>query len=251
MNSPYTDEELTAYLDGEVAADTAAKIAAAAQTDPVVAHRIEELAVDTDVLKAAFEPLLGVAQSRNLPHKLACAGSRHVANHPKRSSDLFIVGSYVAAIIIGVFLGWLFLTPKSDWRIEVAHYQALYIPDTLTPITPDKTRLQSEFSRASDVLGLVLQPSDFSNIDGLKLRRAQVLGYNGMPLVQIAFTLPDGTPIAFCILRQSGKASNTAPDVLVGLAAASWSTATHRFLAIGGDDVANILSLANKLESRI
>ena len=251
MKQEYSDEDLTAFLDGAIAADVAAKINAAAKVDATLARRIEALTVDTDILKTAYEPMLGVAHARSLMHKLECARSHEIANRSNRPTGLLTAASYAAAIVIGAVLSWIFLSPKTDWRVEVAHYQALYVPATLNSVAPDMPRLQTEFTRASSAVGLALDPLAFSDLEGLQLRRAQVLGFDDAPLVQIAFTLADGTPVAFCILQQSGNKSALEPDTLIGLAAASWSTATHRFLAIGGDNTSDILALAQHLEKRL
>lgn len=251
MKSIYSDEDLTAFLDGEIAADIAAEISAAVKVDKILAHRILGLTVDADALKTAYEPMLGVAHARNLTHELECANAREIANRPEWPNGVLRVASYAAAIIVGAGISWSILTPKPDWRIEVAHYQALYVPDTLNSVAHDTTRLQIEFSRAGNAVDLALDPLAFSDIEDLKLRRAQVLGFNGAPLVQIAFTLADGTPVAFCILQQSGNRTAPEPDILIGLATVSWSTATHKFLAIGGNDDAGILELAEQLKKRL
>ncbi len=251
MKPPYSDEDLTAFLDGKTTPEDAAKISADVATDTELARRIEGLAVDTDALKTAFDPVLGIARTRNLEHVLECANSHVNANSRFQPNRLLLGASLAAAVIVGVGIGSVFLSPKSDWRMEVAHYQALYVPDTLAAITPDADRLKAEFSSAGKAVGLPLDPQDFSDIDGFTLRRAQVLGFEGSPLVQIAFTLNDGSPIAFCILAQSGKPSGPETDFLVGLAAASWSTDTHRFLAIGGDDAGQVLAFAKELQRRI
>lgn len=62
--------------------------------------------------------------------------------------------------------------------------------------------------------------------------------------------MPDGTPFAFCILQQSGEISGLETDVLIGLATVSWSTETHRFLAIVGNNDVDILELAKQLKKR-
>lgn len=251
MKTIFSDEELTAYLDGVIAPDIAAKISAAAKSDPALARRISGLTIDTGTLMSAFEPALGVARTRNLAHKLDCANSREVANRYKRPDGLWKAASYAATLVAGAAISWALLSPKPDWRIEVAHYQALYVPETLMSIAPDAARLHTEFFRASNALDLSLDSVAFSDVEGLLLRRAQVLGFEGATLVQIAFTLPDGSPVAFCILQKSGPATDLKSDSILGQAVASWSTPTHRFLAIGDTDITEIMAFAKQLQLRI
>lgn len=252
MKIAYSDEDLTAFLDGHLSADNAAEIQAAAALDPDLTQRLQGLALDSGQLRDAFEPFLQVAQTRQLGQRMDAVLSRMQGQPARRAGGLAIVASYAAAMVVGASLVWAFLKPADeDWRTEVAHYQALYVPDTLMPITPDAGQLQVEFARAGDVLGLKLEAQAFADVPGLKLRRAQILGYNGAPLVQIAFTLPDGSPFAFCILQKPGPSGAPRSDILMGLPATSWSTQSHKYLAIGGTDAAETLELAMQLQQRL
>lgn len=208
--------------------------------------QIDAQPLDSDALKTAFDPLLGMAETRNLSHRLNCAIAQETVQRPQ-ASPWRMVASFAAAIAIGAGLSWSYLSPKNDWLMEVAHYQALYVPDTLNPITLTEPQLQTQFDRAGKALGLTLDPAAFAKVKGLKLRRAQVLGFEGAPLVQIAFSLPDGTPFAFCIVRKDGMATALKQSILVGLASTSWQTKTHGFIAIGNMDPDQNRALAEKL----
>ncbi len=266
MKRSWSDEEITAFLDGEMAPREAARIRAGAGEDRALARRIEALSLDREAVASAFDALLDVARSRDLGRCLEAgrgmaqgaaqgeaggeAGRSGRAGHWR--SRWAWPASLAAALAAGGVLAWALMpAPGSDWRIEVAHYQALYVPETLSPITPDSARLQEEFARAGKAIGLDLGPEELAGIAGLELRRAQVLGYRGAPLVQIAYSGPDGTPVAFCIIRREGVASPPESDVLIGLAAASWSSPTHGYLVIGGDDPEEMLTLARELRRRL
>ena len=252
MKRSWSDEEITAFLDGEMVPREATRIRAAAGEDRALARRIEALSLDREAVASAFDALLDAARSRDLGLCLeaARAGAKPEAGHWR--SRWAWPASLAAALAAGGVLAWALMpAPGSDWRIEVAHYQALYVPETLSPITPDSARLQEEFARAGKAIGLDLGPEELAGIAGLELRRAQVLGYRGAPLVQIAYSGPDGTPVAFCIIRREGVASPPESDVLIGLAAASWSSPTHGYLVIGGDDPEEMLTLARELRRRL
>lgn len=244
----YTDDDLTAYLDGEMDGENVSLV----QHDPQLQDRIAALSLNTDVIKTAFSPMLGVAQSRNLSHRLSCAIDHVAANASAAPHKLFQTASYAAVLAVGMALSWAMMPANTnDWRTEVAHYQALYVPDTLSPISLDTASLQRQFDRASNALGISLSPAMFENVKGLQLRRAQVLGFEGAPLVQVAFTMDDGTPVAFCIVQKTGADTTLTSDTLIGLASASWSNKTHGFLAIGGQNNAEIMAWATELKSRI
>ncbi len=260
MTKNWSDEEITALLDGALAPEKAAALRAAARQDPRLAARIRALELDTGQLAEAFEPMLGIARGRDLGARLAaarCMAGLEGARAGRRSSRWAWAASLAAAVALGAVLSRVLMPPHperpqlADWQMEVAHYQALYVPETLAPIEPDPERLRREFARAGAALGLALTPEIVAGLPGLQLRRAQLLGFEGRPLVQIAFSAPDGTPVAFCILRRDGAPAAPREDELLGLAAASWGSATHGFLIIGGKDRQQMLDLARELRRRL
>lgn len=247
----YTDDILTAYLDSETSLDLTTEIKEALANNPDLDARLNALSLEKQALISAFDPLLGLANTRSLQHRLECASSHEAANRNKEPNGFFKAASYCAAAVIGAVLSWTYFATPVDWRMEVAHYQALYVSETLSPIVPDDARLQIEFARASAALEMPLDPSSFTGIDGLTLRRAQVLGFGDAALVQVAFTLGDGTPFAFCIVKKDGVQSPLTGDTLVGLASAFWQSETYGFLAIGGDNDGFVMDVAKEISKRI
>ncbi len=221
----YSDEELTAYLDGEMDPGKMADIQNAIESGEIPAARLLGLNIDKSAINNAFASLLDAAPAQAVP---AAAAPRHFAR----------LGA-VAAILLALataFFGSK-LAPQKSWEMEVAHYQALYVAETLTGIQPTPQRLAQEIARANQLLGLNLSIETLSGFKGLTLRRAQVLGFEGQTLIQIAYTTANGTPIAFCILKQQNSVDQAiATTELVGLAAATWQSTDHSFLTIGGQD---------------
>src|SRR3974390_2222378 len=54
---PIREEELHAYIDGELPADRAGMVAAALAADPILAARVAAFAADKAALAAAFRPI--------------------------------------------------------------------------------------------------------------------------------------------------------------------------------------------------
>ena len=67
-------------------------------------------------------------------------------------------------------------------------------------------------------------------------KRAQVLGFRGKPLVQIAYLRNDGTPVALCIIPAGPDAKGVSMGAAEGLDVARWNTPGYGFLLIGGQD---------------
>ncbi len=61
MDAQFTDEQLTAYLDGEAADELCTMIDAALDVDEVLGERLADLDIGLDQISAAFDGLLAQA----------------------------------------------------------------------------------------------------------------------------------------------------------------------------------------------
>ncbi len=245
-----SDEHLTAWLDGELPQHEADLLQRRLAGDPGLAARIEALRLERARLVAAFAALeAGAPPFPQMESPPAPPPARRA-----RLARSVAVAALVVLVALAIGTGyWLGSRPRiGDWRTEVAHYQVLYVPDTLTGLQPDPARLAREFSLASARIGRRLDPDALSRIDGLTLRRAQVLGFRGQALIQIAYTAPDGTPIAFCIMRNTGGRRSPPKNArLMGLASESWQDAGHAYLVIGGNDPGSIAGIARQIRRQV
>ena len=225
----FTDEDLTAFLDGEAAADIEAAIAEALETDDALAERLASLDLPLAAIRESYDVLLSEAPPMpSLPEKPA--GMR-----PAFGAGLFGVG-LAAGLAVATFFGFGQTTPQAPgWKAVVADYQVLYGADTLDGINPTPDEALAQLRQVGSALNLALE--DLPTPEGLTFRRAQILEFNGRPLAQIAFTRDDGTPLALCILA-SNKPATPEMDVanLKGLGSVSWQSSTHGYILIGGSE---------------
>ena len=130
----------------------------------------------------------------------------------------------------------------------VANYQVLYGKATLATAAPNAAEAADQVARISDALGLDL--TALPEPEGLTFKRAQLLEFNGRPLVQIAYVDGEGTPIALCILSSDKPASDSVDlAALQGLGSASWNSDGFGFLLIGGDDPKALENSADTFKS--
>lgn len=231
----FSNEEITAYLDGELDSAACAEFEALLASSPSFARRVAALEVDMPALQGAFAPLLAEAPAYAAPPP------------PRRRA--WVAAAAVALLAIGLTYGQLSKPSVESWQMEVAHYQVLYVPETLAGIVPDVARLEKELARAESLLGIELSQAALSNVPGLTLRRAQVLGFEGRTLIQIAYTTPDGTPVAFCILKGvNDGGSAPAFTRLMGLETALWQGPAHGFMVIGGQNQSLVADSARYLQ---
>ncbi|MEM7721644.1 MAG: hypothetical protein AAF376_04670 [Pseudomonadota bacterium] len=246
----YSDETLRAYLDGTLEADRAEKL-----------ERDVERDADLEARLIAMEPFLGTVREAfaTVPDAQRVQSlSRHIgeATNPKARisrRSILSAGLAAAGVGIGFAVSGLFnRVPVLEWQDEVAIYQALYVPETVEHLTSTSAELAAQFARAGAALGRDLSVADVDGLDGLSLRRAQILSLEGAPLIQIVFSSQDGTPVAFCILERPGDGSNRPVyRERSGLATSHWSDGQFHYMVLGRLDTAALTEITERLRGMV
>lgn len=229
----FSDAQLRAYLVGELPQDHATALEQQIADDRdlearLLAFDLEQAAPIRDAFMSAPSP----ARIADLAAALPAAQS-----HKTSWANVGTLGLAASTLIAVVLLGTLMMNRPSTadtWREQVAIYQALYVTDTLSHIAPDPAVLSVELERSSAALGRSLDLNGVRQLDGLNLLRAQVLGFNGTPLVQMAYLSETGVPIAFCAVHigADAKAGITSEE-LAGLPSVSWSDGEFSYMIVG------------------
>lgn len=236
-----SDETLTAFLDGALSHADAKRVSDAIEFDPNLAARLEALSIPLDDLRPAFDTMLDDAPANLVPN-------------PPSHTQFGILPTAIAASVVlaaGIAIGAYVTKPAPSpggWHAYVAAYQALYVEDTLNIVEQTAAETQSQLTRVSASLGRELDSA--IQVPGLAYKRAQVLGFKGKPLVQLAYLSESGAPLALCIIR-SEKSDAIKSMKLEGLEAASWSDGTFAYLLIGGKDPDQIEAAATHLQAQL
>lgn len=232
-----TDDELIGYLDGYLADEDARRIATAIDADDDLAARAAALSPDMAALKEEFDALLHLAP-RSLPVAEAISAPTVVpANAGTGRMTVPWWPTAMAATLalaIGLAAGFS-LSPKppqQDWMQAVADYQRLYGPETLGGPALTEQQRRDGLARAAGAVDLPLTPNSVA-IAGLDFQRAQILTIDGAPLVQIAYTDPDGAPVALCLTRTGGPEIAPRSTRYGAMNAVTWQTAGVGFILIG------------------
>lgn len=223
--SGFSDQDLSAYLDDEAAADVSDAIREALPGDPVLRARLDRLRAGQDDFVAAMAVALTAAPKMpELPEPVA---QRTVGAWP------FGLAGVAAGAVLALGVGWsIWHTPDPGWRDVVANYQSLYVTETLAPVDLTPEAQQADLQRLSAGLGLDL--TALPEVSGLAFKRAQQLGFNGQPLAQLTFLTADGGPVALCILRTGADTSaGITAEVLSGLDTYSWTEDGYGVLLVG------------------
>ena len=239
----YSDADLVAYLDGRLDDEERSRLKAAAAEDPHLAERLDALATDTGALRDGFDDLLGQAPDLSVPQALA-----RRATYPGWTPF-----AAAAVFVIGLGIGWMMGTEQEPdgWHQAVADYQVLYTTETLAASPLGSDARAAGLANASRRVGLELT-EDLLAVEGMVFQRAQVLSYEGSPLIQVAYLTDDGMPVAFCIMRQGGS-QGSLPEgrTLAGLAASTWQAGEHAFILIGPVGAEVLANHAKVLSERL
>ncbi|QBF33688.1 hypothetical protein [Thalassococcus sp. S3] len=248
----FTDEDIRAYLHGTMTPEDAARLEDVLARDPSLQDRVAHHDPLAAIVKDAFANVPDQKRLTSLSKRLDTFQGpvREVRYYRALLSTACAAG--LAGLVIGYVLSGLPSHREagvSDWKAEVASYHALYVEETVASIDSDGVALASQFAAAQNAIGLDLRADVLSDLDRMTLKRAQVLGFEGAPLVQIAFRAYDGTPMAFCIIRKAESGSTEPPNYgeIQGLASASWASDSHGFLLIGGQRADVIEEIAASL----
>lgn len=238
----FSDEELVAFLDGEDEFAPVEEITKALETDAELAKRLEALRIDTDKIAKSF----GALKMGKMPELPPAP----VANDNQGFGKM--IAASVLALAIGFGAGISTSQSEPDWRDYVAAYQALYTNTTLKDVASSQQEQQQELTQVASAIGKNITLDKLNISPQLEYKRSQVLGYNGKPLVQIAFLDSMGQPIALCIIRSDeGKKLDLQMDSMEGMSTAAWSKDGYEYILIGGQNDALISRMASEFSSTI
>lgn len=238
----FSDEELVAFLDGEDEFAPVEEITKALETDAELAKRLEALRIDTDKIAKSF----GALKMGKMPELPPAP----VANDNQGFGKM--IAASVLALAIGFGAGISTSQSEPDWRDYVAAYQALYTNTTLKDVASSQQEQQQELTQVASAIGKNITLDKLNISPQLEYKRSQVLGYNGKPLVQIAFLDSMGQPIALCIIpSDEGKKLDLQMDSMEGMSTAAWSKDGYEYILIGGQNDALISRMASEFSSTI
>ena len=231
-STEFSDEDLTAFLDGEADAALTKRLTAALAADGALRARLEALDIPMAALSEAGDLALTMA-----PEMPALPEIEEPSKGWLNAGSATVAG---VALAVGIGLG-SYLAPKNTdtaetgWIDAIAAYQVLYVPETVAAAT-QPIEITSEVLAKFSATGAG-SAAEARDIDGLRFARAQLLGFGAEPLLQMAYATEDGTPVAICAVRVAEPDRAPASEVVEGLAATHWVSDGIGFLVIGGSDL--------------
>jgi anti-sigma factor RsiW len=262
----YSDEDILQYVAGDMDEQSASKLRADLEHDSSLSQRVDAMLASQlpysmayklnppppipDNVKQTISTWSGVARNAPQTQPKTALGSWKIASIAVAVGTSFALG-YLAANFNSVnsqALQHQSLTAISNedgaWVQRVADYQSLYVQETVGHIKNGKGRaieLLSQLAENNDIENTIPDLSSF----GYEFVRAQQLGFNGQPLIQLVYTSPGKKPLALCFMPSTGV-KQSAPTVSrhENLSTANWRTATQRYVIVADEPAENIKSIA-------
>lgn len=225
-----TDDDLVLYADDALDEQRKQRLLHAADHDRELAQILAALDASRLPYKAAFDqqPLPPIpAELRhdvgNLIKVSKDEQTVHTGNATRNRWYLPI--AQAACVLLGVAVGYglgihkpeatVGATDKPteiaqrdsahiEWVNRVADYQTLYVPNTVSHITPDSPASRKKLDQIARSTGIQTLLPDLSTA-GYQFVRVQELGYNGKPLIQLVYAKQGHTPLALCFMPAQGE----------------------------------------------
>ena len=249
------DRKLSAYLDSELDETERLALEARLATDAGLRTRLDALRAAADHTRLGFAALLETAPIADMRARLGSALAAPPARPaPPWRQRVAAIAAAAAIVAFAAGLGagrWSAgtdggLAGRDDWRRAVVEYMGLYTSESFGNAASPK--LADQLATLSQQLGAPLDVERLQ-VDGLSLRVAIPLQYDGAPLGEIAY-LDGATPVAFCIMRDGEPDAALAASSRGGFAVASWAQSGRGYMVIGKMPLERLTTLARSLKEK-
>ncbi|QUE91691.1 transcriptional regulator [Pseudomonas sp. SCA2728.1_7] len=250
MNTP-SDEQLVAYLDGELDGEYRDQLDSAIAEDSLLSLRVQWLSRSNLPYKNAYDELAQQAPLERLQARLDAIPAPQRPGFNRR----WFIGGAAAALLAGgvladrLFLGW-HAAQSNNWRALVGDYMALYVPQTLDHLPTDEASQRAQLRTVDARLGLNLSPATLK-LPGVEFKRAQMLEYDGVPIAQIVYLDAKHGPLALCVTRSNSGTQPLAHERRSEMNVVYWTEREHAWMLIGHDAPVALEDKAKLLKSRL
>ncbi|MFK8076826.1 MAG: hypothetical protein AB8B84_09600 [Granulosicoccus sp.] len=263
---PYSDEDILRYVDGNMDEPSASQLRNDINNNAQLSQRVDAMLASQLPYSMAYK----VNPAPEMPESLrqtVSVWSDVARNSSLEPQTVKLRGMKVAAVAAAVGLSFALGFGAANlpsqgqvavqasvvndqtmedtlWVQRVADYQSLYVAQTVNDIQNGRTKAEELLARSEikDVMDAKIP--DLSDYD-YQFVRAQQLGFQGQPLIQLVYTSAGKKPLALCFMPSKGEDQNTITVALhEELVSASWRKASQRFVIVADESYESIESIA-------
>ena len=271
------DQELTAYLDGELQTDAAktAVLEASLTQGRAARLRLAMLAAGGRPFRTAYDVLAELAPidrlQAGLDNALAAHGQKVV---PMRSAKrrwitpelmaaslaFLLAGTAAGVALAPRFAEWAGVPaggvisaaddPDSAWMLAVANQVGLEDQTSVASLVADPARQAIELQQVGARLGFKLD-RDVIDLPGLEFKQARLLNFGGKPIVQLLYSSPGDGPVALCLSVEDDETPER-PKLrqIDTINLRYWREGTRGMLLVGRIPQARLAELASTVGNR-
>lgn len=246
---PITDDDVHAYVDGQLAPERVVLVEAALGGDPPLAARIADMRQHNALLRDALDPVLAEA----IPERLLAAAAIPASRASGLTRRLGPVFAMAATLVLGVGLGWFGRdalieragTPTTFAR-QVAFAHTLYASDVNRPVeiwATDEKRLVNWLTKR---LGFAVHAPDLNGI-GYALVGGRLVAGNEQPTALFMYENTDKERLSLQVRKQAPGTGEAAFRYAVenGVGVFYWIDDACGYAISGKIDRAQLLKVAH------
>lgn len=261
FSSPYADEAIVAWLDGEMRADDAQAFETELKRSEDLSARTAELMKSNQPFADAFAPMLDDAplerMTSRLDYLLANSPPAQV-NAPAQVSRRALIAASISFLLVGSGIGFMARpVAKSDQgeseriRELEAQYMSLYSPETLADVDSSPQVLTRSLARTARDLDLHLTPTQLA-LPEASLKSVRMLRYDDALITQIAWNHNSYGPMALCISREDhSEESQLAQEKRHGMNLVWWYRSGYQYVLIGRNPADQLKRAAEALSTAL
>jgi anti-sigma factor RsiW len=243
-----SDADVHAYVDGQLAPERAAALAALLTSDPELAARISELRAQNAALRDALDAVLG----EPIPKELLAAATMPAPRAAIARQWLAPALAAAAALVVGVGLGWFGRdalieragTPTTFAR-QAAFAHALYASDVNRPVeiwASEEKRLVNWLTKR---LGFSVHAPDLNGV-GYALVGGRLVAGNEKPTALFMYENADKQRLSLQVRKQASGTDEAAFRYVVenGVGVFYWIDDAAGYALSGNVDRAQLSKIA-------
>lgn len=249
-------EELYAYVEDELDPDARKRVEQAVSANPELAEELAAMEASRLPYKVAFNrqkmPLVPEEISEKLSSWVAVAEAApcELSVDSRAGKNKTHIALALACVILMTFgLGFWSASVsqttlvqmqerevqyQQEWVELVADYQSLYVRDTVVSISGGQDKAQILLEKIDKNKGLNSRVPVLATL-GYEFKRAQELGHQGQPLVQLVYLKDKGPPLALCFMPSLGEDTPALFGRHGGLGTVSWRQDDQLFVIVAAE----------------
>lgn len=261
-----SDEQLSAFIDGELASDEADAVRAALARDPVLQQRLQQLLAGDSFAVVGFRSALAEPMPAGLVRAIEEAPAPADATPTPSQRPGERIRSAVAlslallvAGFIGVGLGYMVQGPPEPpapaptaspapvgpppWLAQIADYHRIYAKQKRHLVevpAAEKSHIEQWLAKT---VGLPFRVPDLTE-QGLDFAGARLLVADAKPVAQLLYTSPSGAVVGICFTPSDKPAAPFVEREVGGLGMVVWWRGGFGFVVVGDQTMPELRAAA-------